>query len=94
MRVLIKFIFRIYIFVNIQKILYAVHLLLLSFLKPKKWLEIILEEYNIKNIRFEFGTSTVQDVLKKYGKEQSYVNVEKTVEESILEDFPGIEGFL
>lgn len=54
----------------------------------------ILEEYNIKNIRFEFGTSTVQDVLKKYGKEQSYVNVEKTVEESILENFPGIDGFL
>ena len=54
----------------------------------------ILEEYNIRNIKFEFGTSTVQEVLKKYGNEQSYVNVKKTVKESIIENFPNIEHFI
>lgn len=62
--------------------------------EAEKMVANILDEYNIRNIKFEFGTSTVQDLLKKYGKEQSYANVEKTIEQSILENFPGIEKYL
>lgn len=62
--------------------------------EAEKMVANILDEYNIRNIKFEFGTSTVQDLLKKYGKEQSYANVEKTVKQSILENFPGIEKYL
>lgn len=66
-----------------------------SFLfEAEKMVTNILEEYNIRNIKFEFGTSTVQEVLKKYGNEQSYVNVKKTVKESIIENFPNIEHFI
>lgn len=64
------------------------------FSEAEKMVANILDEYNIRNIKFEFGTSTVQDLLKTYGKEQSYANVEKTVKQCILENFPGIEKYL
>ena len=61
--------------------------------KATEMVNTIIRAYNL-DITFNYKSLSIQDVIKEYGENKSFCNDNKSMRESIIENFEGIRVFL